>query len=261
MRIREFPCLLVSSMSALPDTPSLPKTILYTLWCRLSFALVLASFGVLALILPGLRNRQRIARQGVRLAWTMCGLRPIITGLDRLPRTNAIVVANHASYLDGVLLMGVLPVGYVFVAKREMASVPLAGWLLRRLGTAFVERRSVTDSARDARMILRLAQQGTPLVFFPEGTIPSKSALGPFRLGAFLVAAHLNWPVVPMSLTGTAAVLPDDGRWRLFRAPLHVHVHALIRPNGHQRRELTRLRDQARGFIEEGLARPTDGRP
>ena len=246
-----------SSMSARPSVPSTLATVIYTLWCRLSFTLVLASFGVLVLILPGLHRRQGMARRGMRLAWTLCGLRPTVTGLDNLPTEGAIVVANHASYLDGLLLMGVLPAGYVFVVKREMTRVPLAGWLLRRVGTAFVERRDANQAARDARSILRLAQNGTSLVFFPEGTIPAAGLLGPFRLGAFLTAAQLDWPVVPVSLTGTAAVLPDDGRWRMFRAPLRVRIHPAIQPRGRQRSALAQLRDQARACIEGDLMPPT----
>jgi 1-acyl-sn-glycerol-3-phosphate acyltransferase len=244
-------------MSSRPTVPSTLATMIYTLWCRLNFTLILASCGLLVLILPGLRWRQGMARRGMRLAWTLCGLRPTVTGLDNLPTKGAIVVANHASYLDGLLLMGVLPAGYVFVVKREMARVPLAGWLLRRVGTAFVERLDASQGARDTRSILRLAQNGTPLVFFPEGTIPATGLLGPFRLGAFLTAAQLDRPVVPVSLTGTAAVLPDDGRWRMFRAPLRVRIHPAIQPRGRQRSALAQLRDQARACIEGDLMPPT----
>ncbi len=244
-------------MSARPAVPSPLATVIYTFWCRLIFTLILASFGVLVLILPGLHRRQGMARRGMRLAWTLCGLRPTVTGLSNLPTEGAIVVANHASYLDGLLLMGVLPAGYVFVVKREMARVPLAGWLLRRVGTAFVERLDASQGARDTRSILRLAQNGTPLVFFPEGTIPATGLLGPFRLGAFLTAAQLDRPVVPVSLTGTAAALPDDGRWRMFRAPLRVHIHPVIQPRGRQRSALAQLRDQARACIEGDLMTPT----
>jgi len=247
-------------MSARTSAPSSLASMIYTLWCRLIFILVLASCGVLVLILPGLHRRQRMARRGIRLAWMLCGLRPTVIGLNNLPTGGAIVVANHASYLDGLLLMGVLPAGYVFVVKREMARVPLAGWLLRRLGTAFVERQDAGQGARDARSILRLAQNGTPLVFFPEGTIPPAGLLGPFRLGAFLTAAQLDWPVVPVSLTGTATVLPDDGRWRMFRAPLRVHIHPAIQPRGRQRSALAWLRDQARACIEGDLM-PTTAIP
>jgi 1-acyl-sn-glycerol-3-phosphate acyltransferase len=197
--------------------------------------------------------RQRVARWAMRSAWTLCGLRPTVLGAEHLPAGRAIVVANHASYLDGLLLMGVLPAGYAFVVKREMSRVPLAGRLLGRLGTAFVARQDAAAAARDARSILRRARDGAAFVFFPEGTIPPRGDLGAFRLGAFLTAAELGYPIVPITLIGTAAALPDDRRWVIHRRHLGVTIHAPLHPTGRQRADLARLRDASRGCIEAGL--------
>lgn len=227
--------------------------ILYSWWCWSCFVAVVIIFALPILILPGLRTRQRIARRAVRIAWTLCGLRTAITGITHLPAGRAIVVANHASYLDGVLLMGALPAGHAFVVKREMSRVPLAGALLRRLGTAFVARNDAAAAARDARAILRRARDGESFIFFPEGTIPPGGRLGPFRLGAFLTAAELGNPVVPVTLVGTAAVLPDDRRWIISRQRLGVIIHAPVHPTGRQRGDLARLRDAARDCIEAAL--------
>ena len=163
------------------------------------------------------------------------------------------------SYLDGLLLTGVLPAGYVFVAKHEMSQVPLASWLLRRLGIAFVNRENPAQGARDARSILRRAQQGTSFAFFPEGTIPRGGALGPFRLGAFLTAAELQCPVVPISLEGTERVMPDDHRWRVYHHPIRVRIHAPIHPKGRNRPDLAWLRDQARMRIARSLEKLGSG--
>lgn len=226
---------------------------LYSWWCWSCFIAVVIVFTPPILILPGLRTRQRVARRAIRIAWTLCGLRPTITGAAHLSAGRAIVVANHASYLDGLLLTGVLPAGYAFVVKREMSGVPLAGLLLRRLGTAFVARQDAAAAARDARSILSRARNGDAFAFFPEGTIPPGGNLGPFRLGAFLTAAELDYPIVPISLVGTAAALPDDRRWMIFRRRLTVIIHAPVQPTGRKRADLARLRDAARNRIEAGL--------
>ena len=80
------------------------------------------------------------------------------------------VVANHASYLDGVVMTAALPPRFGFVIKREMNNVPGAGLLLRRLGSEFVERFNRQKGATDARRVLRTAASGHSLMFFPEGT-------------------------------------------------------------------------------------------
>ena len=235
-------------------TSPLRPAMLYSWWCWLCFTAVVIVFAPLILILPGLRMRQRAARRAIRVAWTLCGLRPTVTGLEHLPAGANIVVANHASYLDGLLLTGVLPAGYVFVVKSEMSQVPLAGRLLACLGTAFVTRQDTAAAALDARAILRRGRNGTSFVFFPEGTIPPRGRLGPFRLGAFLTAAELGYPVVPVTLLGTAKVLPDNGGWVVSRHPLSVHIHAPIQPTGRQRGDLARLRDDSRACVEAGLS-------
>ena len=70
------------------------------------------------------------------------------------------MVSNHASYLDGVVFTAALPPRFGFVIKREMKPVPLAGLLLRRLGSEFVERFDRHQGAADARRVLRNATSG-----------------------------------------------------------------------------------------------------
>ncbi len=82
-----------------------------------------------------------------------------------------IVVANHCSYLDGVVLAAILPPRFDFVIKREMSSVPLAGFLLQRIGVQFVTRDNRAGRLRDALRVMRSAAGGGSLAFFPEGTL------------------------------------------------------------------------------------------
>ena len=103
---------------------------------------------------------------------------------------QCVVVCNHASYLDGIVLTAALPARFGFVIKREMSAVPLAGAVLRRLGSEFVERFNRHRGASDARRVLRNAGQGHSLVFFPEGTFTVTPGLLKFHSGAFVSAAH-----------------------------------------------------------------------
>ena len=114
-------------------------------------------------------------------------------GIDvrgKLPRGGCVVVANHASYLDGLALCAALPPEFSFVAKRELAGQHIAGTFLRRLGTCFVERFDPRRSAADAEVLAAALQRGQSLVFFPEGTLTREPGLLPFRMGAFVLAAR-----------------------------------------------------------------------
>ena len=97
--------------------------------------------------------------------------------------------------------------------KKEMVRVPLAGLLLRRLGSQFVERFDRHKGGVDARRVLKLAATGQSLVFFPEGTFTEVAQIGKFLGGAFATAARSDMPVVAMAIHGTRAVLPPGGFW------------------------------------------------
>src|SRR3569833_2310494 len=88
---------------------------------------------LLVLVVPGIQRRRSVARALSRLFFALAGMRLTVEGLDRLPPGQSVVVSNHASYMDGVVITAVLPARFAFVIKREMNSVPLAGLLLRRL--------------------------------------------------------------------------------------------------------------------------------
>ena len=105
----------------------------------------------------------RIAAAAGRAVFIMTGTRVTVRGVDNLPTDHCIVVANHASYIDGVLLKGYLPGRFNFVIKGEMRDIPIVHFLLRRVGSKFVERNEHSGSARDARQIVKAAQGGESL--------------------------------------------------------------------------------------------------
>jgi 1-acyl-sn-glycerol-3-phosphate acyltransferase len=184
----------------------------YAAWAGIVF-LILA-LGVLILILPipwqGLRRR--MVRGAARLALWCCGMRVSVQEAGHLPSTACVVVANHASYLDGIVLFATLPPVFGFVIKREMSRVPLANLLLRRIGSHFVDRGGAQRSARDARKLLKRAQAGGAMAFFPEGTFRREPGLARFRSGAFVVAANAQLPIVPVAIRGTRRALPAGAR-------------------------------------------------
>ncbi len=129
--------------------------------------------------------------------------------LEHLPATPCVVVANHASYLDGVVLFAALPPSFGFVIKREMSNVPLANLLLRRIGSHFVDRGSGHKGARDTRKLLKRAHAGGALAFFPEGTFQLRARpRARFAAAPSSIAAKAQLPIVPVAIRGTRARCP-----------------------------------------------------
>ena len=175
------------------------------------------------LFLPSLRRRRLVAGLGSRTFLRAAGIPFHVEGLDRLPRAPCVVVANHSSYIDGLVAAAALPPDFAFVIKKEMVRVPLAGLLLRRLGSQFVERFDRHKGGVDARRVLKLAATGQSLVFFPEGTFTEIRQIGKFLGGAFTTASRSDMPVVVAAIHGTRAVLPS-GSVMLRRLPIRVEI-------------------------------------
>jgi 1-acyl-sn-glycerol-3-phosphate acyltransferase len=175
------------------------------------------------LFLPGMRRRRWMAGFGSRAFMRVVGIGFSVEGLDHLPATPCVVVANHASYIDALAIVAALPPDFAFVIKKEMVTVPLAGLLLRRLGSQFVERFDRHKGATDARRVLKLAASGQSLMFFPEGTFDENRHIGKFLGGAFTTAQRSQMPVVPVAIHGSRDVMPPGGM-SVFRRPIRVQI-------------------------------------
>ncbi|NNF50810.1 MAG: 1-acyl-sn-glycerol-3-phosphate acyltransferase [Gammaproteobacteria bacterium] len=222
----------------------------------LLICLAMLPVGTLMIIAtPGLGNRRRMAKWLARVLLGLLGAGPRIEGLPGLPNGACVVVANHCSYLDGVLLKAVLPPRFSFVIKKEARRIPMGGFMLHRLGSEFVTRDNDHAGARDARRILRAAAEGQALGFFPEGTFMPEPGLRPFRLGAFLTAARAGLPVIPIAIHGSRRMLPS-GSWLPRPGRLSVKILAAITPTGNDRDAAMLLRDQARRQILANIDEP-----
>jgi 1-acyl-sn-glycerol-3-phosphate acyltransferase len=230
--------------------------LLYGLWAWSVLLALGASAVLLLLLIPSLSARRRCVRAFARAVFVLSGIRLRVHGLAAL-HLPCIVVANHASYLDGIALAASLPPDFGFVIKREMAAVPLAGTLLRRIGAEFVERQNRARGARDARRLLRRAEGGQSLVFFPEGTFGEQVGLLHFHIGAFAAAARADLPVVPLAIGGTRRCLPPGS---LLPWPGIVEVIILAPlPSDAAIPDADRaasLRDQARSALLAVLGEP-----
>jgi 1-acyl-sn-glycerol-3-phosphate acyltransferase len=197
-------------MSKLQLLVSFPLRLVYGTYALLAF-LTCATVTLAALtLIPGvsLTARRGMAHAGARAFFALAGIPIRMRGLEHLPSGACVLVANHASYLDGVLLKAMLPARFCFVIKKEIVRVPLAATLLRRIGSEFVDRFNRHAGAMDARRLIKAASTGQALVFFPEGTFSEAAGLARFHSGAFATAARAQVPVVPLAIRGTRHVLP-----------------------------------------------------
>lgn len=201
----------------------------------------------LVMVLPRPAWRWAAVRIAARLAFVLTGTGFSVARPDG-PSDNAIIVSNHASYLDGLALAAAFPGTLRFAVKGELLHKPVARLALRRLGALFVERSDAERGATDVRDAIAAARHGGRFVFFPEGTLTRAPGLLPFRLGAFAVAASCGIPVVPVAISGTRSVLRGD-QWFPRNGRISIKIGAPIAPDGATLADAARLRDAARANV------------
>jgi len=222
-------------------------SLFYGLRAWLAIVLFTLPSMLVVIVLPGRDLRRRAAHWSARVLFQLLRVRLQVSGLEHLPAT-CIVAANHASYLDGVILTAALPPRFGFIIKREITKVPLVGWMLMRLGSEFVERFDQHGARTDAARIMQRAADGSCLGVFPEGTFVAEPGLRPFHLGGFMAATRAGLPVVPIAIRGARHILPAQ-RWWPRRGALVVEVMPPIAPEARNGDAARKLRDEVRAKV------------
>ncbi len=181
----------------------------------------------------------------------------------RFPDHGVLVVSNHRSYLDIVVILS--QIESAFLAKTELRKWPVFGYAAMKGNTVFVDRSS-RDSRKAARkQILDRLNQGISVVVFPEGTTSAGPGLLALKNGIFDITAEKNIPVVPVAVfyeNKNAAWIDDDTFVRHFldifkTKPLKSHLiigPVLTKTNAAD------LKASCYHFIEQALA-STDNSP
>jgi 1-acyl-sn-glycerol-3-phosphate acyltransferase len=184
---------------------------------------VLLSGVLLVPALVVLRGRARAAtvRALARALLAALGARLVLRG--RLPRGGSLLVANHVSWLDVVVLAAVTPTR--LVAKSDVRSWPGLGALAAASGTIFVDRARPKALPLTVAEVAAALRAGTSVTVFPEGTTYCGADQGPFRPAMFQAAVDTGAPVVPMTVSYQAggqqtlatAFVGDDTLWTSVR--------------------------------------------
>ena len=199
----------------------------------------------------------RLVGRWVRLLFALAGC-PITTvgRHDTRGGERAVYVANHASFLDPVLVMAVLDAPVRFAAKARLATFPFLGAVLRKGGHILIDKADLSQKIEGASAVLGSLRAGQSLFVFPEGTFVTASGLLPFRLGAFRAAVEAGCPVIPIAIRGTRSMFPA-GTFLLRRGSIMVTIGPPMTPRGQEWTEIVRLRDEARVMIARESGEPS----
>jgi 1-acyl-sn-glycerol-3-phosphate acyltransferase len=152
----------------------------------------------------------------------VAGVRTEAQGLGNLPQGNFVLAVNHISHFDALVLFAHIRRHMRFVAKQELAKIPVFGPALKRAGNVFVERTgSQKDKSVMAEAVVAVRDR-VSIVFFAEGTRSEDGLLRPFKKGAAVMAIEAQVPVVPAAIWGTHQILKKGS------LVVHPHPAALV---------------------------------
>ncbi len=221
---------------------------LYAGWWWTMLAIWVAIGSVAVFVLPRRAWRWAVVRTLARAALAAMGVPLSVQGLERLPKRGGVVVFNHSSYADALVVAAVLPGEPAYLVKSELAGQRFAGALLRRLGVLFVDRFDLAGGLADTAAATALAREGRILVVFPEGTFTRRAGLLEFFTGAFKIASEAGLPVYPGVLRGTRSMLRSD-QWFPRWTRIDVEILDPVVPSGTDFASILRLRDEVRQAV------------
>jgi 1-acyl-sn-glycerol-3-phosphate acyltransferase len=165
------------------------------------------------------------------------------------PGQPYVFMANHASSLDIWAMFQAVPRRIRMIAKKQLARIPLFGWVMWAGRFIFIDRGNAVAARRSIDEACRRIQNGDSVMLFPEGTRTRDGTLGPFKKGGIHLAVKAGVPIVPVALRGTRALMPA-GSLRLRSGSIKAVIGTPIPTQGLSDEERATLGERIRGEVQ-----------
>lgn len=203
-------------------------------------------------------DRRKVVLHQYSCAWAVfyIAINPMwklhVTGKEHLGwRGPAVIVANHASLIDILVLFGLFR-PFKWVSKAENFKIPFVGWNMHLNGYVPLVRGDRESVVKMLAACAKLLKRGSPVLFFPEGTRSKDGNLRPFKDGAFELSIEHGVPLIPVAVHGTGSALPKHGM--VLKEHVDAWVQILDPLDPADFASVHALRDAAREQIKVALA-------
>jgi 1-acyl-sn-glycerol-3-phosphate acyltransferase len=177
-------------------------------------------------------------------------------GAEHLPRSGALILANHQSFLDPLLIGVGLDRPVSFLARSSLFRVPVIGWILRNTYVMPINRDTAgTESIREG---VRRMEHGFLVGIFPEGTRTRDGRIGVMKPGFISLVRRAQVPVVPAGIAGAGqamprgALIPRAGSVRVvFGEPLSGEELERLRQRGNETEFVARVRERIQECVNQ----------
>jgi len=223
-----------------------PVVVVTTLVCS---ALVLL---LIPFVNPSTLSRV-IAGSWARTIARIIPMRVRVAGREHVdPAQSYVVISNHQSHFDILVLYGWLGIDFRWVMKQELRSIPGLGAACAALGHIFIDRSDHQAAVSSINAAREQITDGTSVLFFPEGTRSDDGLLRRFKKGGFRFAIDTGLPVLPVTVTGASDVLPAR-RYDLRPGRALLVFHEPVSTDGLATADLRALSEGVREIIGSAL--------
>lgn len=179
------------------------------------------------------------------------GSKVTVRGGDNIPPGPVVFMANHLSVFDTMLLLGFLDKPLAFVAKKELARVPVINSLMRHVGCLYLDRQDIRQAVEIINRAAEQVRNGLSMVIFPEGTRSLTGEMAEFKSGSMKLAIKANVPIVPVTIQGTRNIYEGNG-YRIGPSQISLLVMSPIMPGDYGEMGTSRVAKMVREMVGEG---------
>ncbi len=176
-----------------------------------------------------------------------------VYGRENIDKNQSyVIVSNHESQFDILLIYGWMGVDFKWVMKKELRKIPVLGIACEKLQHIYIDRSNHMASIKSLENAKKRIVNGTSVMFFPEGTRSADGSLGDFKKGAFRMAIDLGVPILPVTIVGTRDILPTK-TLALFPGKAKMIIHKPVDISGYDNKNIEKLIEKTREIIASGF--------
>jgi len=223
----------------------------------LIYTLIIILVGPVLLVCWVLGVRQplmAIGRWAMRVSRAVVGIKVDVSGLERFDhKASYVFMPNHESFLDGPVMVMVIPQSVRVIVKKSVFATPVLGWAMLHVGCVPVDRRAEGGGIKSIEKAARyIREKGYSFLIFPEGTRSLDGKLQRFRKGGFFLAIMSGTPIVPVTIGGTFELMPK-GQFGAKRGTVSAVFHPPVLVDGYSEGNVAELVEKVREAIRSGL--------
>ncbi|MGH9704834.1 MAG: lysophospholipid acyltransferase family protein [Candidatus Acidiferrales bacterium] len=190
--------------------------------------------------------------------YRLLGIRIRVEGLENIPPSVCVFMANHTSNVDPPAIVHAIPRRIALLAKKELFQIPIVGAALTVANIVPVDRKDRDAAVASVERAVAHLKAGVSFLVYPEGTRSRDGRLLPFKKGTFVMAIQAGVPIVPVSVANAHRIM-RKGKWAIHPGEIIVRFGRPIDASAYTIEQRSELLDVVHAAVAEGL--PADQQP